>query len=434
MKNVFALVDCNNFYVSCERLFRPALNGRPVVVLSNNDGCVISRSNEAKALGIPMGEPYFKIRSFARRRNVHIFSSNYALYGDLSARVMAVLHRMEAEMEVYSIDEAFLSLPGGNGWNWLDYAAGLRARIAREVGIPVSIGIGATKTLAKIAARMAKKELGAEWGAEGRADSGYPGVFELADEGQTDAVLQQTDVHDIWGIGSRFTARLYRQGIRTGLELKRADGGWARKHLTVVGARIVMELNGISCLPLAKAPSSKKSIVTSRSFGQPVTAVSDLREAVITFASRAAVKLREQQLEAGALHLFLATSRFGEPSTVYSNGQTITLPSPTADTPILITMALRCLQSLYKPGYGYQKAGVMLAGLAPRGYRQQSLFAPAAAENRPLMTALDQINSKWGTDTIRYGLTGAGKSWEMRQSRKSPAYTTNWRELPVVKA
>jgi len=165
-----------------------------------------------------------------------------------------------------------------------------------------------------------------------------------------------------------------------------------------------------------------------------VTAVSDLREAVITFASRAAVKLREQRLEAGALHLFLATSRFGEPSTVYSNGQTITLPSPTADTPILITTALRCLQSLYKPGYGYQKAGVMLAGLAPRGYRQQSLFAPEAAENRPLMTALDQINGKWGTDTIRYGLTGAGKSWEMRQSRKSPAYTTNWRELPVVKA
>jgi len=426
VKNVFALVDCNNFYVSCERLFRPDLNGRPVVVLSNNDGCVISRSNEAKALGIPMGEPYFKIRSLVRRRSVHVFSSNYALYGDLSARVMDVLHRMEAEMEVYSIDEAFLSLPGGNGWNRLDYAAGLRARIAREVGIPVSIGIGATKTLAKIAARMAKKE--------GRADSGCPGVFELAGKGQTDAVLQQTDVQDIWGIGGRFTARLHRQGIRNGLELKNADREWVRKHLTVAGARIVMELNGISCLPLAKVPSSKKSIVTSRSFGQPVTAAGDLREAVITFASRAAVKLREQQLEAGVFHLFLATSRFGEPSTVYSNGQTITLPSPTADTPVLIAMALRCLQSLYKPGYGYQKAGVMLAGLALRGYRQQGLFAPAAVENGPLMTALDHINGKWGADTIRYGLTGAGNLWEMRQSRKSPAYTTNWRELPVVKA
>jgi DNA polymerase V len=195
-----------------------------------------------------------------------------------------------------------------------------------------------------------------------------------------------------------------------------------------------MELNGISCLPLEKAPAARKSIVTSRSFGQPVTSVGDLREAVITFASRAAARLREHELEAGALHLFVATNRFGAPSTLYANGQTITLPDPTASTPALITLALQCLQSLYRPGYRYQKAGVMLAGLVPRGYRQQSLFAPATEENRPLMTALDQINARWGADTIRYGLTGTGKAWEMRQERKSPAYTTNWRELPVVKA
>ncbi len=426
MKRVFALVDCNNFYVSCERLFRPALGGQPVVVLSNNDGCVIARSNEAKALGIPMGEPYFRLASFARRRHVHVFSSNYALYGDLSARVMDVLHRMETEVEVYSIDEAFLALPGGENRDRPAWAAEIRERIRREVGIPVSIGIGATKTLAKIAARVAKKE--------GLADCRFQGVFELAGDGPTDAVLARTNVQDIWGIGSRFTARLNRQGIGNGLELKKADAGWVRKFLTVTGARVVMELNGISCLPLEKAPAARKSIVTSRSFGQPVTSVGDLREAVITFASRAAARLREHELEAGALHLFVATNRFGAPSTLYANGQTITLPDPTASTPALITLALQCLQSLYRPGYRYQKAGVMLAGLVPRGYRQQSLFAPATEENRPLMTALDQINARWGADTIRYGLTGTGKAWEMRQERKSPAYTTNWRELPVVKA
>ncbi|MDO8946658.1 MAG: Y-family DNA polymerase [Desulfocapsaceae bacterium] len=422
MKKVFALVDCNNFYVSCERLFRPALNGQPVVVLSNNDGCVIARSNEAKALGIPMGEPYFKIKAFARRQNIHVFSSNYALYGDLSARVMAVLHQMEAEMEVYSIDEAFLSLPVTRNWSRISYAAELRERIRKYVGIPVSIGIGSTKTLAKIAGRLAKKE--------GR----YQGVFDLADSSQIDDVLRQTEVNDVWGIGKRFTEKLGRQGIHNALELKRANDAWIRKHLTVVGARIVMELNGISCLPLEKAPAAKKSIVTSRSFGQPVTTLSDLREAVISFSSRAAVKLREQNLEAGALHLFLATNRFGDQAVSYFNGQTVPLPHPTSDTSILITTALRCLQSLYKEGYRYQKAGVLLSALSPQGYKQQSLFAPTTEENKPLMTALDRINDKWGQDTIRYGLTGAHKLWGMRQSYKSPAYTSSWQELPLVKA
>lgn len=426
MERVFALVDCNNFYVSCERLFRPALAGQPVVVLSNNDGCVIARSNEAKALGIPMGEPWFRLESFARRRHVHVFSSNYALYGDLSARVMDVLHRMEAEVEVYSIDEAFLRLPASDGWDRSAWAAELRARIRREVGIPVSIGIGATKTLAKVAARVAKKE--------GLAECRFQGVFELAGDDLIDGLLARTDVRDIWGIGGRFTARLNRQGIRNGLELKKADAGWVRKSLTVTGARVVMELNGISCLPLEKAPAARKSIVTSRSFGQPVTGIEGLREAVITFVSRAAAKLREQGLEAGVLHLFVATNRFGAPSTLYANGQTVTLPEPTASTPALISQALRCLQSLYRPGYRYQKAGVMLAGLVAKGYRQQSLFAPATEENRPLMAALDRINARWGADTIRYGLTRSGKAWEMRQERKSPAYTTNWEELPVVRA
>ncbi len=422
MKKVFALVDCNNFYVSCERLFRPALNGRPVVVLSNNDGCVIARSNEAKALGIPMGEPYFKIRDFARRQNVHVFSSNYGLYGDLSGRVMAVLHQMEADMEVYSIDEAFLSLPAAGNWNRLGYAAEIRERVGKYVGIPVSIGIGPTKTLAKIAARVAKKEVR------------YQGVFDLGDGGQADAVLRQTGVNDVWGIGSRSTEKLNRAGIRNALELKNADAAWIRRQLTVVGARIVMELNGVSCIPLAKAPPCKKSIVTSRSFGQAITAADDLREAVICFASRAAVKLREQKVEAGALHLFVATSGFGEPAASYANGRTVALPHPTSSTPILISTALQCLRSLYKPGYRYQKAGIILSDIMAEGYKQQSLFSPTTEENKPLMTALDRINSKWGKETIQYGMAGTSKSWGLRQSHKSPAYTGSWQELPVVKA
>lgn len=422
MKKVFALVDCNNFYVSCERLFRPALNGQPVVVLSNNDGCVIARSNEAKALGIPMGEPYFKIRALARRQNVHVFSSNYGLYGDLSSRVMAVLQQMEAEMEIYSIDEAFLSLPVAGNWNRLSYAAELREKIRRYVGIPVSIGIGPTKTLAKIAARVAKKEVR------------HQGIFDLGDGAQTDGVLRQTGVNDVWGIGSRSTEKLGRAGIRNALELKNADAAWIRRQLTVAGARIVMELNGVSCIPLAKAPPSKKSIVTSRSFGQTITAASDLREAVISFAARAAVKLREQKVEAGALHLFLATSSFGDPAASYANGRTAALPHPTSSTPILITMALQCLDSLYKPGYRYKKAGVILSDIVAQGYRQQSLFAPTTAENKALMTALDRINSKWGQETIHYGMTGTSRPWGLRQSHKSQAYTSSWHELPVVKA
>ncbi len=422
MKKVFALVDCNNFYVSCERLFRPALNGQPVVVLSNNDGCVIARSNEAKALGIPMGEPYFKIRDFARRQNVHVFSSNYALYGDLSARVMAILHQMEAELEVYSIDEAFLSLPVARNWNRIRYAAELREKIRRCVGIPVSIGIGPTKTLAKIAARVAKKE------------ARYQDVCDLGDGGQTDAVLQQTGVNDVWGIGRRSTEKLNRAGIHNALELKRANEAWIRRQLTVVGARIVMELNGVSCIPLAKAPPSKKSIVTSRSFGQAISAENDLREAVISFASRAAVKLREQKVEAGVLHLFLATTAFGDPASSYANGRTLALPQPTSSTPIVITAALQCLHSLYKPGYRYKKAGIILSDLVAQGYNQQNLFAPTSEEDKPLMIALDRINSKWGQETIRYGMTGTSRPWGMQQSHKSQAYTSSWHELLVVKA
>ncbi len=425
MKKVFALVDCNNFYVSCERLFRPELNGKPVVVLTNNDGCIVARSNEAKALGIPMGEPFFKVKHVIAKHKVHVFSSNYALYGDLSHRVMDVLRQMEPDVEVYSIDEAFISLPVTKVWDRVKYAAELRERVRKQVGIPVSIGIATTKTLAKIANRVAKKE------------EQFNGVFDLAGNSQIDQVLAMTEVNDVWGIGRRSTEKLNSRGIYTALDLKTADETWIRKQLTVVGARTALELNGISCISLENAPPCPKSIITSRSFGHPVTDLYNLREAVINFVSIAGEKLRKLGVEADTLNIFITTGPFDEQAS-YSNNQTITLHQPTSSTPDLITAALQCLKSLYKPGYRYRKTGVMLAGIVKQGYRQQDLFSflrPAEKEDKQLMTALDRINSKWGRSTIQYGMTTAEyKPWSMQQTRKSPAYTTNWQELPVAKA
>ena len=426
MKKAFALVDCNNFYASCERLFRPELNGQPVVVLSNNDGCIVARSNEAKALGMPMGAPLFKVKHLIARHKIHVFSSNYALYGDLSHRVMDVLRQMEPDVEVYSIDEAFIALPVTKVWDRVKYAAELRERVRKHVGIPVSIGIATTKTLAKIANRVAKKEAQCN------------GVFDLVGNSQIDQVLEKMEVNDVWGIGGRSTEKLNNRGIYTALDLKRADDTWIRKQLTVVGARTVMELNGISCISIENAPACPKSIMTSRSFGHPVTDIEDLREAVITFVSIAGAKLRKQGVEAGALNLFISTGPFDEKAQ-YSNNQTITLHQLTSSTPELITAALQGLKSLYRPGYRYRKAGIMLAGIVQQGYsRQLDLFSfsqPAVKEDKELMTALDKINGKWGRSTIQYGMTIAeDKPWPMQQTRKSPAYTTNWQELPMVKA
>lgn len=426
MKKVFALVDCNNFYASCERLFRPELNGKPVVVLSNNDGCIVARSNEAKALGIPMGEPLFKAKHLISKHKIHVFSSNYALYGDLSHRVMDILRQMEPEVEVYSIDEAFIALPVTKEWDRVQYAGELRERIRKNVGIPVSIGMATTKTLAKIANRVAKKQ------------AQFNGVFDLADNSPIDRVLEKIEVNDVWGIGRRSTEKLNRHGIYTALDLKRADETRIRKLLTVVGARTVMELNGISCISLENAPACPKSIITSRSFGHPVTDIDNLREAVITFVSIAGEKLRKQGVEAGALNLFITTGPFDEQAR-YSNNQTIVLSRPTSSTPELIAAALQGLKFLYRPGYRYRKAGVMLTEIVKQDrYRPQDLFSfprPAVSEDKRLMTALDRINGKWGRQAIQYGMTTAeDKPWMMQQTRKSPAYTTNWHELPVVKA
>ena len=389
------------------------------MVLSNNDGCIIARSNEAKSLGIPMGAPLFKFKSLIDRHNVQVFSSNFALYGDLSCRVMEVLRQMEAHVEVYSIDEAFISLPVNKIWDKNGYVAELREKVRKYVGIPVSIGIATTKTLAKIANRMAK------------TDARSQGVFDLVDNSQIDSVLGKIEVNDVWGVGKRSTEKLHKHGIYTALDLKRADETWIRKSMTVAGSRTVMELNGIPCISLQNAPASPKSIITSRTFGHPIADLDNLREAVISYTSIAAEKLRKQGVEAQTLNVFITTGLFDQH--YYSNNQTITLSQPTSSTPELITAAVQCLKSLYRAGYKYRKAGIMLSGIGP-GYKQQDLFSlPTTKVDKSLMAGLDKINGKWGRNTILYGMTKtADKPWSIQQSQKSPAYTTKWQELPVV--
>jgi DNA polymerase V len=420
MKPLFALVDCNNFYVSCERLFRPELRNRPVVVLSNNDGCIIARSNEAKALGFDMAAPYFKAKELIRRHQVRVFSSNYALYGNLSSRVMTILQEMEGQVEIYSIDEAFIALPVDSHFDVSAYAAQVRERIFQCVGISVSIGIGTTKTLAKIANRLAKKE------------AAHQGVFIFPPGNQGDKLLSQIEVGDVWGIGRRSTEKLRRQGIINALHLKKADPKWIRRQLTVTGARTVMELNDTSCIALDQSAGTRKSVLSSRSFKKPVQSLGELKEAVATYAALATAKLRDQNLVAGALQVFIATNSFDKQLAPYANSQMLTLAAPTSHTPTLIRLALKGLAIIYREGLGYQKAGVLLTGLCSKDCRQQNLFTVPNQDSATLMTALDNINNRWGRNTLHYAAEGISKPWAMRQDFKSPAYTSNWQELPLV--
>jgi DNA polymerase V len=422
MKTVFALVDCNNFYASCERLFRPELEGKPVVVLSNNDGCIIARSNEAKALGIPMGAPYFKNKSLIKKNRIEVFSSNYALYGDLSHRVMSVLQQIEPEVEIYSIDEAFVRLPKSTGSVLTKHALELRKTIKKHVGIPVSIGIAPTKTLAKIANRIAKK------------DSGYHGVLDLTDHESLDTILAGTQVEDIWGIGRRNSEKLHKQGIITALDLKNSNDEWIRKHLTVVGLRTVMELRGIPCIPIDHEPATRKSVVSSRSFRKPVFSLTDLGEAISSYVSIATEKLRQEKLVAGNLHVFIRTSPHRTNFPQHSGSLMIKLQQPTSSTPALIKAALQGLKKIYQKDFAYQKAGVMLTELTHSTMVQQNLFQPLFKNNGAVMDALDQINTRWGRNTLQYASSGMAKPWRMNQEHKSPSYTTSWNELPLVKA
>jgi DNA polymerase V len=420
-KQVIALVDCNNFYVSCERVFNPALEGKPVIVLSNNDGCVVARSNEVKKLGVIMGTPAFKYRDLIKKYGIGVFSSNYALYGDMSQRVMETLAQFTPEMEVYSIDEAFLSLTGFNNLNRTEYARHIRSTIHKWTGIPVSIGIGSSKTLAKVANKIAKK------------NPEYDGVFDITEDPGIDNILASLDVSDIWGIGDQYAKFLNRHGICTVLQLKNADDEFIRDNMTVVGLRIVHELRGVSCIPLEMVHSPRKGIVSSRSFGRSVKTLAELRESVADYMAAAAERLRGQKSVASFVHVFIATNRFkNEPQ--YSNFITQRLPVPTASTQDLIKYALSNLLKIYRPGYRYKKAGVMLTGIMPDNQAQLDLFTPFKyrANRKIIMGAMDEINNRWGSDTVQIAAAGIGQLWQMRQSRKTPRFTTQWGELPVV--
>jgi len=415
-----ALVDCNNFYASCERVFAPRLIGRPIVVLSNNDGCVIARSEEAKALGIAMGAPAFKNKETFRRHAVEVMSSNYALYGDMSARVISVLRSHAPGIEVYSIDEAFLALDDGQGEA---FAQELRAQVRQWTGLPVSVGIASTKVLAKLANRVAKKT------------PGLDGVFDLTAAGSSDDVLARVACADIWGIGKRLAARLGRGGIRTARDLKNADMAWVRRELGVVGERIARELDGIPCLKLEEMPPPKKGIASARSFGRPVESLAELEEALATYAARVAEKLRAGHLLASHVHVFVTTNPFSTSEQQYTAGEETSLLHPSNRTPDLIAAALSLLRKIYRPGHRYKKTGIFVTELVPDDCVQLSLFdEPAVAGPRKaLEAAVDQLNRRYGTNAVRYGAMGTQQRWGMRQERKSRGFTTRWSELPVAK-
>ncbi|MCW5203838.1 Y-family DNA polymerase [Desulfobulbus sp. US4] len=419
---LFVLVDCNNFYVSCERVFQPCLRNRPVVVLSNNDGCIIARSNEVKALGIGMGEPYFKRKPFLQRHGVQVFSCNFSLYCDLSHRVMSVLQEEEPEVEIYSIDEAFIRLSGMDNQQAAHRCRALRRRVDTCVGIPVSVGIAPTRTLAKLAASIAKKN----------PDCG--GVFNFALSPSPDEILSSIPVQDLWGVGRRYRETLNQHGISTALDLKNSDSRRIRRLLGLPGQRTVMELRGNPCISLGESGPNKKSVVSSRTFRHPVTTLDEVKQAVSTFVSIAARKIRSQGMTAANVHVFLSTGYFkSEQKPSFSSSRMVPLQQGSSATPTLIKAAFKAMSELYRPGYGYKKAGVMLTGLSSAGIRQQNLFFRSEEES-PLMEAVDLINDKWGRDTLRYGCTGLRREWSSRRLMKSPAYTTDWAELPVVKA
>ena len=430
---MFGLVDCNNFYASCERVFRPELEGRPVVVLSNNDGCVVARSQEAKALGLKMGVPYFQVREQFEQRGGVACSSNYELYGDMSRRVMWYLHQVAPAVEVYSVDEAFLDLHGmQRHYDLAGWAGDVRGAVRQRTGIPVCVGVAPTKTLAKLANRLAKVDSLAKVGS---------GVLVLDDGEQRREALARVAVEDVWGVGYRSADKLHTAGIRTAAQLAGVGDAWARKNLGgVVGARMLHELRGFPCSSVTVEDEARKSLCCSRSFGQVLTRVEDVAGALATHAARAGEKLRAQGMAARMLTVFIETSRYGNVPPPYSVSTQLTLPTATDDTLTLTSWARRGLERIWRPGLRYVKAGIMLDGLERAGADQQaSLFADVARTpaRTKLMGTLDALNGKFGAGAVRVGTAvgaaGRPEPWGMRRGAKSPAFTTKWGELWQVR-
>lgn len=428
----FALIDVNNFYVSCERVFNPKLRHRPVVVLSNNDGCVISRSAEAKALGIAMGAPWFKVKKFADQEGVVAFSSNYALYADMSNRVMSILRRFSPAQEIYSIDESFLDFTTFSHLDLTAYAQKLRKTVLQGTDLPVCVGIGSSKTLAKLANHCAKQ------------NAALNGVcnFNTLTETELAANLREISVTSVWGIGRGLSQKMNELGIHTAYDLKCSDPATMRKKFSVVLEKTIRELNGTACLELEQIRGPHQQILSTRSFGQTVRDLQNLQEAVTLLTTRAGEKLRQRQMFAGCVYVYIRTSPFREIHQQYENGLNVPLSTPTNSTLRLVDAALKALRHIYKPGYDYMKAGISLRELVTAQTQQQDMFETSATHDKSvrLMQAMDAINQKMGRATIRLASEGVQKNkgvekkqpWRMKQEMMSPRYTTCWDDLLKV--
>ena len=418
--NSIALIDCNNFYASCERIFNPRLIGKPIVVLSNNDGCIITRSAEAKELGIKMGEPYFKAKKIIDKNNVRVFSSNYSLYGDISQRVMETLARFASDVEIYSIDEAFLGLNGFENYELSKYCQYIRRTIKQCVGIPVSIGVSTTKTLSKIANNLAKK------------NKEYDGVCILKSWFDINEALKSTSIEDVWGIGRRLSVFLKKYKINTAYDFTQLDKGWIRKNMGVVGEKTFLELCGVSCIELELIPSDKKSCCVSRSFSKPVEKIDDLEESVSSYGTRVAEKIREEGLVAESMSIFVLTNYFNRKEKQYSNSIKLQLPYPTNNSIKIVKRALEGIKKIYRQGYRYKKAGVILYGLT-KAKQTRGLLDYDRESSDSIMNTLDRINERYGSSTIRLASEGVDKSWSMRRESVSPCYTTRFDDLVEAK-
>jgi DNA polymerase V len=418
-KNI-ALIDCNSFYVSCERLFNPKIINKPVVVLSNNDGCVISRSTEAKKIGIKMGEPYFKVKDLVKKNKVHIFSSNYALYGDISRRVMKILKEFTDKMEVYSIDEAFISLSFIEDQRLDEYGKEIRERILKWTGIPTSIGIANTKTLSKVANYIAKKD--------------KTGVKVLNEDKSINEELKRFNISNVWGVGKQLSKLYIKNNIDTAYKLKNISNTWVKKSTNVLGAKTVMELRGIPCIALETLESKRKSCCVSRSFGKKVESMDKLRESITTHCLSAAEKIRGDDQVTKSVTVFIRTSPFDRHKEYYSNSKTIDLPIATNNSIELIGAAIEGLKTIYKYGYFYQKSGIILSQLTDAKKEEFNLLAPLLeTKSKSLMNAIDQTNIKYGRNSISIAQAGTGNSWKMRREHFSKIDTASFNNLPMLK-
>ena len=421
-KRVFALADCNSFYASCERVFNPKLKNKPVIVLSNNDGCIVARTNEAKALGIKMGEPLFKAKKIIEKNNVKVFSSNYTLYGSMSNRIMKILEQSFPNIEIYSIDEAFMEISSLKKiYNYSKYAMKVREIILKWTGIPVSIGIGETKTLAKIANQIAKDNPKTQ------------GIFDITKIKNKEKILKTIKVGKVWGIGNKLSKFLIKNNIYNAYEFIQQDNRWVRKNMNILGLKTKMELNGISCYELDTNFKSRKSCCVSRSFGKRITSLKDMSEAVSTYITRAAEKIRNERLVTNNINLYIRTNPFNRnPSEYYVNSILIPLKYPTNNTITLNKKTLTGLNKIFKKGYLYQKAGVILSGLESENV-ELNLFKENDKRKEILMNAFDFINQKYGKNSLRIASEGVEKKWLMKRSRCSSNFTTNLKELLTVR-